>query len=75
MNVFIPKPAYYSLTLAALGTTDLYGGYVDDVKITSIDSPYMSSPPAAITIPVPDPQPGASVYYTGFSSSADRLAP
>jgi Flp pilus assembly protein TadG len=74
--VFIEKPAYYWLTLAAMGTVDSMGGIVDDVKITALGSPYMSSPPAgAVTIPVPSPQPGSSISYTGFSIIADPLAP
>jgi hypothetical protein len=36
----------------------------------------MNSPPAnAVTIPVPDPQPGATVSFTGFSIVADQLTP
>jgi len=64
------------LTLAALGTSDSYGGIVDDVKITALGSPYMSSPPSgAVTIPVPSPQPGSTIAYTGFTITADPLAP
>jgi hypothetical protein len=74
--VFIEKPAFYWLILAALGTADGFGGQIDDVRITALGSPYMSSPPAnAITIPVPNPQPGSSINYTGFSMVADPLAP
>ena len=32
--VFIQKPAYYWLTLAALGTSDAFGGQIDRVKLT-----------------------------------------
>lgn len=61
-NIFITKPAYYWLTLSALGTSDSAGGLVDDVKVTALGSPYMSSPPnSAVTIPVPDPQPSDRV--------------
>ncbi len=75
-TVFIQKPAYYWLTFSSLGTADGNGGIVDDVKITALGSPYMNSPPAnAVTIPVPDPQPGATVSFTGFSITADRLTP
>ena len=75
-KVFIQKPAYYWLTLAALGTVDGIGGSVDDVKITALGSPYMSNPPSgAVTIPVPSPQPGSSISYTGLSITADPLAP
>ena len=74
--VFIEKPAFYWLIMAALGTSDAFGGQIDDVRITALGSPYMSSPPSnAITIPVPDPQPGSNIYYTGFSIVADPLAP
>jgi Flp pilus assembly protein TadG len=72
----ITKPAYYWLTLSALGTSDAYGGQIDDVKLTVLGSPYMSSPPSgAVTIPVPNPQPGATVSYTNFSITADRFSP
>jgi len=75
-TVFIEKSAFYWLTLSALGTSDLYNGIVDDVRITALGSPYMSSPPsAAVTIPVPSPQPGSSISYTGFTITADPLAP
>jgi Flp pilus assembly protein TadG len=75
-TVFIAKPGWYWLTLAALGTSDSYGGIVDDVKITALGSPYMSSPPSgAVTIPVPSPQPGSTIAYTGFTITADPLAP
>ena len=74
--VFIEKSAFYWLTMAALGSADVFGGQIDDIKITALGSPYMTSPPSnAITIPVPSPQPGASIYYTGFSITADPLAP
>jgi len=74
--VFIPKPAYYWLTLSALGTADGFGGQIDDVTITAVGSPYMSSPPSsAVTIPVPSPQPSTGLYFNGFSIAADPLAP
>ncbi|MGA2290145.1 TadE/TadG family type IV pilus assembly protein [Bradyrhizobium sp.] len=74
--VFVEKPAYYWLTLAALGAADVFGGQIDDVRITSVGSPYMSSPPAgAVTLPVPSPQPGSTIAYTGFTIPADPLAP
>ncbi len=67
-TVYIQKPALYWLTLAALGTTDAYGGVIDDVKITALGSPYMASPPSNyVTIPVPNPQVGTSLSYPGFS--------
>jgi hypothetical protein len=66
--VLIQKPAFYWLTFAALGTVDAFGGVIDDVKITALGSPYMASPPSSfVTIPVPNPQVGASISYTGFS--------
>ena len=74
--MFIEKPALYWLTFASLGTIDSQGGIVDDVKITALGSPYMSSPPSgAVTIPVPSPQPASSINYTGFSITANPLAP
>ncbi len=75
VTVFIQKSAYYWMTFSALATNDQYGGFIDDVKITSIGSPYMSSPPSAVTIPVPSPQPSTTINYTGFSITADPLAP
>jgi hypothetical protein len=74
--VFIEKAAYYWLTMAALGAADGFGGEIDDVKITALGSPYMSSPPSnAVTIPVPSPQASTSIYFAGFSIAADPLAP
>jgi Flp pilus assembly protein TadG len=74
--VYIQKPAYYWLTLAALGTSDWLGGIVDDVKITALNSPYNSTyASSAITIPVPAPQPSATVSYSGFYITADTLTP
>ncbi|MDQ2762670.1 MAG: hypothetical protein M3Y22_04025, partial [Pseudomonadota bacterium] len=74
-NIQISKPAYYWLTFsAASGSADKYGGSIDDVKLTALGSLYMSSPPASsVTIPVPNPQPGATVNYTGFYIIADPL--
>jgi len=74
--IFIQKPAYYWLTLSALDNNGTYGGWVDDVKLTALGSPYMSSPPSSyVTIPVPSPQPSASTIYTGFFIIADPLTP
>jgi len=74
--VFIEKSAFYWLTMASLGSADAFGGQIDDVRITALGSPYMSSPPSnAITIPVPSPQPNSSISYTGFSIIADPPAP
>jgi Flp pilus assembly protein TadG len=74
--ISIQKPAYYWLTFSALGPNTFIGGEIDDVKLTAVGSPYMSSPPSnAVTIPVPSPQPGSSISYTGFTITADPLAP
>jgi hypothetical protein len=74
--IFIQKPAYYWLTLSALATADAFGGQVDDVKITALTSPYYATYyNQAVTIPVPSPQPSASVSYSGFYITADPLAP
>jgi hypothetical protein len=74
--VFIQKPAYYWLTLAALGTADAFGGQIDDVKITALTSPYYSTYyGSAVTIPVPSPQPSAQVNYSGFYIITDPVAP
>lgn len=67
-NVQILKPAFYWLTLAALGTADSFGGQIDDVMITALGSPYMTGTHSSpVTIPVPGPQPGSTLYFTGFS--------
>ncbi|MFZ0421910.1 MAG: TadE/TadG family type IV pilus assembly protein [Xanthobacteraceae bacterium] len=74
--VSIQKPAYYWLTLAALGTSDAFGGQIDDVKITALTSPYYATyASSAVTIPVPSPQPSSDVTYTGFYIIADVLEP
>jgi Flp pilus assembly protein TadG len=77
VNILITKPGYYWLTFAALGTADQIGGAIDDIKVTVLGSPYMSSPPSSslTTIPVPDPQPGSSVAFTGFTITANPLTP
>ena len=72
----ITKPAYYWLTFSAKGTADSYGGAIDDVKLTALGSPAMSSPPASpVMIPVPAPVTTATttttVSYTGFSIVAN----
>jgi Flp pilus assembly protein TadG len=71
----IVKPGYYWLSFAALGHADNQGGAIDDVKLTALGSPYMSTPPSnAVTIPVPSPQPSAVINnYTGFLIVADPL--
>jgi hypothetical protein len=75
-SIFIKKAGYYWLTFAALGTSDNVGGATDDVKFIALGSPYMASPPASpVSIPAPNPQPGSTIYYTGFSITADPLAP
>jgi len=74
--VYIQKPAYYWLTLAALATADSFHGQVDDVKITALTSPYYSTySSSAVTIPVPSPQPSSQVSYTGFYIVTDPLEP
>ena len=73
--VLIQKPAYYWLTLGALSGAG-YGGFIDDVKLTALGSPYMASPPAnAITIPVPSPAANGTASFAGFSTVADPLTP
>jgi hypothetical protein len=75
-TIKIQKPAYYWLTMAALGTADNVGGSIDDVKLWALGSLYMSSPPSgAVRIPVPNPQPGSTVSFTGFSITANPLTP
>jgi Flp pilus assembly protein TadG len=70
--VYIEKPALYWLTFAALGTSDAYGGIIDDVRITALGSPNMASVPTnAVTIPVPDPQPDTAIAFNGFSIGVD----
>jgi len=67
-NVLILKAAFYWLTFSALGTADGAGGEIDDVKITALGSPYMTGAPSSpVTIPVPGPQPGSTLSFTGFS--------
>jgi hypothetical protein len=75
VDIQITKPAYYWLTASSLGTpTPAYAGAIDDVKLTALGSPYMSSPPSSyVTIPVPSPQPSAETSYTGFYIIADPL--
>lgn len=78
--VLIQKPAYYWLTFAALGSSDAFGGQIDDVKITAVGSPY-STPPSGTVIPVPVPSPLPGTGYTnggsfdGFSITADPVMP
>jgi hypothetical protein len=72
----IVKPGYYWLTFASLGTADKAGAAIDDVKLWALGSLYMSSPPSgAVAIPVPDPQPGSTISFNGFSIIADPLKP
>jgi Flp pilus assembly protein TadG len=78
--VLIQKPAYYWLTFAALGSSDSFGGQIDDVKVTAINSPYGGAPSGSvITIPVPTPSNGTSYTnggaFSGFSIIADPLTP
>ena len=79
-SVLILKTGFYWLTLAALGTVDPFGGQIDDVQIIALGSPYSTTASASsysssgtgrVTIPGPSPQPGDTIYYTGFSITAD----
>lgn len=73
-TIRILKPAYYWLTMSALGNDDQSGGQIDDVRFTALGSLAMSAPPAnPVTIPVPNPQPGATTSFTGFDIVADPL--
>jgi Flp pilus assembly protein TadG len=73
-NILIQKPGYYWLTFAALGGSDVFGGWLDDIKLTALGSPYMSSPPAsAIAIPTPTPSTSGVVSFSGFEIIADPL--
>ncbi len=76
-NILIQKPGTYWLTFSSSnGAADGYGGSIDDVKLTALGSPYMSSPPSTyVTIPVPNPQPNGLVTYAGFEIVADPLTP
>ncbi|KQP51413.1 hypothetical protein ASF39_10310 [Methylobacterium sp. Leaf108] len=76
-SVKITKPGIYWLTFSANGgTADGNGGGIDDVKVTALGGPYLANPPGnTTTIPVPDPQPGTRIYFTGFSIVADPFAP
>jgi hypothetical protein len=72
----ITKPNYYQLTIAALGQNDGLGGNIDNVKLTALGSPYMSSPPSgAVTIPVPGTQPDTVVSMAGYTIVANPLTP
>jgi hypothetical protein len=76
--VLIQKPAYYWLTLAALGSVDVFGGQIDDVKLTAVSSLYSSAPSGnVVTIPVLTPAAGSSYTnsgaFSGFSITADPL--
>jgi Flp pilus assembly protein TadG len=77
VNILIVKPAYYWLTIAALGAaiTQKYGGVVDDVKLTPLGSPYMSSPPSSyVSIPTPGAQPSSVTSFSGFDLVNDPIA-
>ncbi|WP_158815147.1 TadE/TadG family type IV pilus assembly protein [Methylocapsa sp. S129] len=76
-SILITKPAYYWLTASALGApAATYGGTIDDVKLTALGSPYMTSPPASyVTIPAPSPTHDTLTSYTGFSIVADPMTP
>ena len=71
--VQIQKPALYWLIFSMVGPYANFGAMIDDVKITALGSPWMSGPPSnPVLIPVPDPQPGATLSFTGFSITADQ---
>jgi len=71
--VYIQKPALYWLVFSILGTYNGFGAQIDNIYITAYGSPWMSGAPAnPITIPVPNPQPGSTISYTGFSIIADQ---
>lgn len=75
-NILITKPGYYWLSAAALGKAEGAGAALDDVKLTALGSPYMSTPPSnRVTVPVPDPQPGSRQNFTGFYIIADPFKP
>lgn len=75
-NILITKPAFYWLTASASGQSDNGGGAIDDVRLTALGSLYMASPPSSpVTIPVPNPQPGTRITYSGFYIIADPLTP
>jgi hypothetical protein len=78
--VLIQKPAYYWLTFAALGSSDAFGGQIDDVKVIAVSSPYGAAPSLnVVNIPVPTPVPNTSYTnsgaFSGFSITADPLTP
>lgn len=76
-NIRITKPGYYWLTASSLGvTTEKYGGAIDDVKLTALGSPYLSSPPSSyVAIPTPGPSPGSYTTNTGYEFVNDPLVP
>jgi hypothetical protein len=78
VNILIQKTAYYWLTFAALGSSDSFGGQIDDVVLNSLGSLYGTAPSGTVvTIPVPSPAPGStytnSGAFSGFSIVADPL--
>jgi hypothetical protein len=73
--VKIVKPGQYWLTFSAQGTADNVGAAIDDVKLTALNSLYGAAPSFYVTIPVPSPQPGSTISYTGFSIIANPLTP
>ncbi len=77
VNIQITKPGYYWLTAASLGTpTAKFGGAIDDVKLTALGSPYMTTPPSSyVTIPTPGVSPGSYTTNTGFEFVNDPLTP
>jgi len=89
VNVEITKPGPYWLTFSATNGTgdsshtgDGAGPAIDNVILTALGSPYMSSPPttALTVIPTPTPAHDTAYYglnnaYNGFYIIADPFAP
>jgi hypothetical protein len=78
-TVKITKPGWYWLTFSAQGD-EVYGTgngpAIDDVKLTALGSPYMLSPPSAVTIPTPGPAPDSRLSFgNDFYIIADPFVP
>jgi hypothetical protein len=75
-NFEIPKTAYYWLSFSTemAGAASYGGAEIDDVRLTALGSPSMSSPPsAAMTVPVASPQTSSHTTFNGFSIVSDPL--
>jgi hypothetical protein len=56
------------------GSANWWGGAVDDVRITALGSPAMTSPPSnPVVVPVASPQPSSTLSRTGYIIVADPL--